>query len=96
MKKILFLVLCSLFIVALPILASPVELEVPDFSNGIYEAFSKNFTNAAMTGRGNTGVSVKDRINVSTYNPAAYKADKGGSPVWHKQNKPIGAGRFGR
>jgi hypothetical protein len=28
-----------------------------------------------MTARGNTGVSLRDRINVATYNPAAFKSD---------------------
>ena len=50
--------------------------QVPDLFNGIYDQYAKNYYNAAMTGRGNTGIAEKDRINVATYNPAAYRSDK--------------------
>jgi hypothetical protein len=68
-------ILIALFLIGLLLMAEPVDLGVPDLYNGIYDQYSQNFVNTAMTGRGNTGVSLRDKINVSIYNPAAYKSE---------------------
>ena len=55
--------------------ATPANLELTDFYNGIHDQYSLNFINTSMTARGNTGVSLKDLINVANYNPAAFRSN---------------------
>jgi hypothetical protein len=50
------------------------NLGVPDLFNGTYDQYALNFTNAAMAGRGHTGVSLPSRIAVATHNPSALRS----------------------
>jgi hypothetical protein len=51
-----------------------VDLKLPHLFNGIHDQYAYNFVNTAMTGRGHTGISISDRINVATQNPAAFRS----------------------
>lgn len=71
----LFVVLCMTLCSAY-LFAEPVQLNVPDLFSGIFDQYAYNFVNTSMAGRGHTGISVRDRINVATQNPAAFRSNR--------------------
>jgi hypothetical protein len=55
--------------------STPVDLNVPDLFNGIFDQFSYNFVGTSAAARGHTGVAMPSRIGGATLNPAVYRAD---------------------
>jgi len=73
MKKCLLTIMLGMMVYSIH--SQPADLtQLPDLYNGIYDQYSYNFTNATMTARGNTGISLPDKIATSLYNPAAYRS----------------------
>ena len=73
MKKIAFIIVT---VMVTRLTAFPVDLQVPDLSNGIMNQYSYNFVNASMTARGNTGISTNGKIGSGIYNPASYYSEQ--------------------
>ncbi len=60
----------------LSLFADVPDLKVPELFNPIQDQYSKNYLNASMAARGNTGIAIPDGINSAIYNPAAFRSDE--------------------
>ncbi|MCB5251250.1 MAG: hypothetical protein LHW49_08860 [Candidatus Cloacimonetes bacterium] len=72
MKRICFGILL-LFIISL--YAQAVDYVGPDFAQGFYDQYSKNYLNADMVGRGHTGMALPGGVDYAHHNPAAMLDD---------------------
>ncbi len=68
MKKAFFLII---MFITLSLYAQAVDYVGPDFAQGIYDQYSKNFLNADMTGRGHTGMALSGGADYGIHNPAS-------------------------
>ncbi|HOD53159.1 MAG TPA: hypothetical protein PKJ08_01400 [Candidatus Cloacimonadota bacterium] len=68
MKRIFFVLS---MLICLKLSAQPVNYVGPDFAQGFYDQYSKNFLNSDMAGRGHTGIALTGGADYGIHNPAS-------------------------
>ncbi|HOE90712.1 MAG TPA: hypothetical protein PLV22_01930 [Candidatus Cloacimonadota bacterium] len=62
--------LIIMLLISFCLFAEPVDYAGPDFAQGFYDMYSKNFINAEMAGRGHSGIAFTGGAEYGNHNPA--------------------------